>query len=79
MFIEPKFIHDASSVAHIEDLVVDSEYRRFGIGKTLVRKAIEIAKLAKSYKIILDCDSKNVPFYNNLGFGQRQVQMSYYI
>ena len=36
IIIESKLIHGGKSVGHIEDLVVDSEYRGLGIGRRLV-------------------------------------------
>ena len=78
VLIEPKFIHNLSHVAHIEDVIVDKEYRSHGVGARLVNKAIEFSKNCKCYKIILDCDSANSKFYNKFGFVQKQQQMALY-
>ncbi len=77
LLIEPKIIHKGRSVGHIEDLVVDSEYRNLGIGKTLVEYAISIANVNKCYKIILYCDEKNINFYIKSGFKTKGVSMRY--
>lgn len=79
VLIEPKIIHDLSRVAHIEDVVVDSNYRMHGVGKLLVNKAIEISKDLGCYKIILDCSSKNVDFYKKNGFSVKESQMALYL
>ena len=79
VFIEHKFIHHLSSVAHIEDVVVDQNYRGVGLGKLLMNRCVEYAKTQNVYKIILDCDEKNVAFYEKCGFSCKNVQMSVYV
>lgn len=79
VLIEPKFIHDLSSVAHIEDVVVKLNYRSYGIGQLLVNKAIEFVRNYGSYKIILDCSDKNVSFYKKFGFVVKENQMVLYL
>lgn len=68
IFIEQKFIHSGSRVGHIEDVVVDSNSRNMNIGKLLIEKCVETAQLRDCYKVILDCDEKNIPFYSKCGF-----------
>jgi glucosamine-phosphate N-acetyltransferase len=76
-FVEQKIIHNMGSVGHIEDVVVDKNYRGCGLGKKMIEYVW--AKLSKScYKIILDCDEKNVAFYQKCGFHKKGVQMAYY-
>lgn len=79
ILIEPKFIHELSYVAHIEDVVVDSSYRSYGIGKLLINRAIEISKEFACYKITLDCAEKNVEFYKKNGFDRIGIQMALYL
>ncbi|AGC02048.1 acetyltransferase [Acanthamoeba polyphaga moumouvirus] len=78
ILIEPKIIHDLSKVAHIEDVIVDQNYRSYGIGGSLIKKAIEISKENGCYKIILDCSEKNIGFYQKYGFVKKEWQMAYY-
>ena len=59
IIIEQKFIHGGLCVAHIEDVVVDQNYRNNNIGSSLIKFALEYAKLFNCYKVILDCN-KNV-------------------
>lgn len=66
-FIEYKMIHNMGSVCHIEDVVVDSEFRGYGIGKEMIETAIEYSKQVNCYKTILDCSDKNVEFYKKNG------------
>ncbi|ANB50696.1 putative glucosamine 6-phosphate N-acetyltransferase [Powai lake megavirus] len=79
ILIEPKIIHDLSFVAHIEDVIVDSNYRSYGIGGSLVKKAIEISKQCGCYKVILDCNEKNTNFYQKHGFVKKEIQMVNYL
>src|ERR1044071_6354798 len=79
ILIEPKIIHDLSYVGHIEDVVVDGSYRLKGIGKKLVDHLITVAKNSGCYKIILDCDDKNIEFYQKSGFKQKENQMVIYL
>lgn len=78
LLIEVKFIHKLSFVGHIEDVVVNESYRGRGIGKLLVDHCSSYAQKNGCYKVILDCDRKNVGFYNNCGFEEKSVQMSKY-
>lgn len=79
ILIEPKFIHDLSKVAHIEDVVVDSDIRSHGIGSLLLKKAIEISKQYGCYKIILNCSYENFNFYKKFGFINKELQMALYL
>lgn len=78
IFIETKIIHNFGKVAHIEDVIVHNEYRGHGLGKLLLDKCIEIAKLEGCYKIILDCSDNNCKFYEKCGFMKKGNQMALY-
>lgn len=78
ILIENKFIHNLSSVGHIEDVVIDNKYRGNGYGKILINFLTEFAKNNNCYKVILDCSENNVGFYEKCGFSQKNVQMSLY-
>lgn len=79
ILVEEKFIHSLSSVSHIEDVVVDKEYRGLGLGKLLINHCIKESKKRGCYKIILDCEEKNASFYTKVGFGIKNVQLSLYL
>jgi len=78
IFIETKLIHNFGKVAHIEDVIVHSDFRGKGLGKLLLDKCIEIAKQNRCYKIILDCSDDNCRFYENCGFNKKGNQMAMY-
>ena len=48
-----KIIHNISNVCHIEDVVIDNNYRGKNLGTKLIEYAKEYAKMEKCYKIIL--------------------------
>ena len=78
ILIEQKLIRNFGKVAHIEDVVIDKDFRGKGIGKLLIQEAIKIAYKNKCYKIILDCDETNVPFYEKCNFKNKGSFMAYY-
>ncbi len=63
---------------HIEDIVVDLNLRRLGIGKMIVEHLIQIANNEKCYKITLSCHDHNIKFYESLGFKNTQNCLTYY-
>jgi len=77
IIFEYKFIFDISCLAHIEDVIVDINYRRKGYGKILINHLKEIAKSNNCYKLTLDCNDTNVNFYNACDFEKRGNQMCF--
>lgn len=78
LLIEQKLIRDYGKVAHIEDVVVDNNYRGQGLGKKLINEAMKIAKENNCYKIILDCDNHNIKFYEKCNFEHKGAFMAHY-
>jgi len=57
--------------AWIDDFFVDSEFRRHGVGKALMQKAVEWAKAKQLPGIMLETQNNNVAacrFYESFGF-----------
>lgn len=79
LFIERKFIHELSSVGHIEDIVVDSNHRDKKLGKKIMQHLINFANLHNCYKIILNCSPELEKFYEKFGFISKNIEMSKYI
>jgi glucosamine-phosphate N-acetyltransferase len=79
VWFEPKFIHSCSNVAHIEDVVVDINYRSQKIGKQIIDSLVANAKNNNCYKVILNCSEKNIGFYEKCGFTETNKQMSIYL
>lgn len=78
VLIENKIIHQFGKVAHIEDVIIDNENRGKGFGKLLIQECIKYAKLQNCYKVILNCSSKNIPFYEKNGFIKKEYEMALY-
>ncbi|HXW03464.1 MAG TPA: GNAT family N-acetyltransferase [Nitrosarchaeum sp.] len=68
LLIETKFIHNGGKVGHIEDVVVNKEYQKKGIGEKMMTYLLRYAKEQGCYKTILDCVDDVKPFYEKLGF-----------
>jgi glucosamine-phosphate N-acetyltransferase len=77
LLIEQKFIHNCGLVGHIEDVVVHEKFRGQKIADRLIEKAINVAREAGCYKVILDCNEKLVPFYQKLGFKKHEIEMRF--
>lgn len=79
LFIEQKLIHGGKCVAHIEDLVVDREYRRKGISSALIGHVMQYINNKNCYKVILNCKEELEPVYENSGFQKKGIQMGCYL
>ncbi|WP_439555774.1 GNAT family N-acetyltransferase [Dyadobacter sp.] len=64
---------------HIEDIVVDHQWRRKGFGELLISHLVSYCETAGCYKVILDCYEETVPFYNKLHFKETHFGMSRYL
>ena len=78
IIIELKFIHNLGKVAHVEDFVVDSNYRGLHLGTKLMNLAKDLAKKENCYKSILDCNEKLKTFYEKFDFIQNNYSMQLY-
>ena len=65
LLVEPKFF---DPVGHIEDVVVDVNFRHMGIGKLLVDKLSEIAFSNGCYKVVLCVNPEMENFYKQCHF-----------
>ena len=79
LIVEHKFIHECGMVGHVEDVVVLPDARGQGLGLRIVSALIEEATKRGCYKVLLDCDEKNVGFYEKAGMKRKEVQMVKYL
>ena len=63
-------------LGHIEDIVIDTNYRNKNLGMFLLTKLKEICQEKKCYKIVLNCHDNNIGFYQKNGFIKNGNQMS---
>jgi GNAT superfamily N-acetyltransferase len=69
--IIPNLLHDARPFAILENMVVDSKYRRQRIGRLLIERALACCREAGCYKIQLLSNKKRQEahkFYRSMGF-----------
>ena len=78
ILIETKLLHNMGKVGHIEDIITHSLYRGQGLGKQIIQSLVSYGKDIGCYKIILDCNNTNIPFYEKCGFIKRENQMALY-
>jgi glucosamine-phosphate N-acetyltransferase len=77
-YIEPKIIHGYMNVGHIEDIVVDTNFRGHGIAKNILDNLKKYAENKNCYKIILDCNEELVKLYSKYDYQLKGVQMAIY-
>ena len=70
LFIQHNLSHCGRSIGHIENVVVDEDYRGQGISKLLEMDLLMVAKQRGCYKTVLNCKEKNVPVYASVGFNR---------
>ena len=69
--IVPNLTRCGSSFCFIENVVTDKDFRKQGLGRKVMEKAIEFARQKNCYKVILESASfrkEAHQFYKNLGF-----------
>ena len=75
MHFQHKLSYNCGTAAHLEDVVVDNDWRGTGIGRELVRLAIETARANNAYKLMLTCFPKTVEYYLQFGFVKHDIGM----
>ena len=80
LLIQRNLTHSGRPYGHIENIIIDSEYREKGFGKQIVVHLLEKAKKSECYKVILDCKKENIPFYEKCGMsatGEVQLRLDF--
>jgi ribosomal protein S18 acetylase RimI-like enzyme len=80
--IVPNLSHHARPWSQVENVVVDSMYRRKGIGRLLMDYAVNRSREAGCYKVQLASNKKRLDaheFYRSLGFQDSSIGFRYYI
>eukprot|EP00917_Polyrhabdina_sp_WS-2016_P010576 GHVP01023304.1.p2 GENE.GHVP01023304.1~~GHVP01023304.1.p2 ORF type:complete len:150 (+),score=25.27 GHVP01023304.1:1257-1706(+) len=78
LIIEQKFIRKCGKVGHLEDVCIQKEYNKKGIGKNIIKYCMEKAKEYGCYKIIGDCKNELLPFYEKCGLNEKDKQIVRY-
>ena len=79
LLVEYKIHNNFKSMGHIEDVVVDKNYRGKNIGKLLIYKLIDKAKDLNCYKIIANCNENNIKFYEKCNMKIKGTEMCIYL
>ncbi len=75
LLVEQKFIHRGGRIGHIEDVAVNRDFQKQGIGTALLQHTTEEARKFGCYKVILSCFPDRVAFYERLGYRRHDVGM----
>ncbi len=79
ILLEQKLYHECKLVCHIEDLIVDHNHQRKGIGTKLINHVLNYAETQGCYKVILNCKEELEKYYERNGFNKKEIQMSIYL
>ena len=63
-----RLVGDGFSSVFVQDLIVLPSYQRQGIGRSLMKEALEDYKDAYQVQLVTEETEKNVGFYRSLGF-----------
>ena len=74
--VMPTFSHVSGKRAHLMNVFTDKNYRRMGIGKTMVNMLIEDAWNKGATEISLDATESGRPLYKALGFNENGACMN---
>lgn len=69
--IIPNLTRNQRPYAILENVITNNKHRKQGYGKAIVKKAVEIAKNKKCYKVMLLSSSSRIDahqFYEKIGF-----------
>ncbi|CEP63509.1 glucosamine 6-phosphate N-acetyltransferase LALA0_S08e04126g [Lachancea lanzarotensis] len=77
VLIERKIIRNCGLVGHVEDIAVAKDQQGKQLGLLLIQYLTRLAHEAGCYKVILDCDEKNVGFYEKCGYRRCGVEMDH--
>ena len=61
-------IGDGATIVFIQDIIVSPKYQRMGIGKKLLKVALEKYKDVYQIELLTDNTEKTIAFYKSVGF-----------
>lgn len=77
LHLQYKLIRNGCKAGFIEEVIVDNQYRKKGVGEELIRFVIEEAKKVGCYKVTLSCFDELISFYTKCGFFKENNTMRY--
>ena len=79
LLLERKFLRGGAIAGHIEDVSVKTSHQGRGLGRVLIDTLTSLARKKSCYKVILDCEDRNVAFYEKCGYDRAGVEMKKYL
>lgn len=76
LFIEDKMTYGGCKMGHIENILIDTNYRGQKLGERLVKYLLNIAEEKKCYRVDLTCNKELEEFYKKNKFSTNSVSMS---
>ena len=61
-------ISDESSIHYLQDILVRPDYQKRGIGRKLLKMALDRFKKVRTHMILTDDEEKQKKFYQSLGY-----------
>lgn len=65
-----RLVGDGVSIIYVQDILVNPEYQRQGIGTTLFKYAFDHFKDVRQFVLITDDQPETRAFYNNMGLSE---------
>ncbi len=66
-------------IGHIEDIATHADYRKQGIGMAVVDALYKVAEGEGCYKVALQCNENNVPFYEKCKYEVSGLSMQRFL
>ncbi len=79
LLVQWNLSHGGKPYGHVENVVTEGRVRGNGVGRAMVDFLILKARERGCYKVILNCESKNIHFYEQCGFrltGEVEMRLS---
>lgn len=78
ILIEEKLTYGGSKLGHIENILINKDYRGKGYGEILVKELLKICKKEMCYRVDLNCVKELEEFYNKNNFNKNCISMNIY-
>jgi glucosamine-phosphate N-acetyltransferase len=75
VWLEHKLSHGGKPVAHIEDIVVDRQSRKTGLGTRVLQALMQLAEARGCHKVVLCASAEGERLYLSQGFERKEVAM----
>jgi len=76
ILIEKKLTYNLSKMGHIENILIDENYRGNGYGVKIVNELVNVADKEGCYRVDLSCEEYLEKFYEKNNFKKKQIMMS---